>query len=88
MEHFKCAAIIYKTGNNVWTERIGRRHHEIIKAIHDAGEIEQYKKTHVDGFIVGEDWTAYFVDRETATEMAKAWGIKMRGSVLTSEDLW
>lgn len=88
MKHFKCAAIKYKTGEDTWTERRGRRHHEIIKAIHDAGETSQYKKCHIDGFIFGEDWTAEFVDRETATEIAKQMGIEMRGSVLTSEDLW
>ena len=88
MRYFKCAAIRYKTSGDIWTERRGKRHHEIIKAIHDAGETEQYKKCHVDGFIIGEDWTEEFVDRETATEIAKAWGIKMRGCVLTSEDLW
>lgn len=33
-------------------------------------------------------WIARFVDRETATEIAKEIGIKMRGCVLTSEDLW
>lgn len=88
MRHFKCAAIRYKTDEDIWTERRGRRHHEIIKAIHDAGETEQYKKSHIDGFIIGEDWTAEFVDRETATEIAKEMGIKMRGCVLTSDDLW
>lgn len=38
MRHFKCAAIRYKTDEDIWTERRGRRHHEIIKAIHDAGK--------------------------------------------------
>ena len=88
MRHFKCAAIRYNAGEDIWTERRGKRHHEIIKAIHDAGETEQYKKSHMDGFIIGEYWIDEFVDRETATKIAKALGIKMRGCVLTSEDLW
>ena len=50
MRYFKCAAIRYKTSGDIWTERRGKRHHEIIKAIHYAGETEQYKKCHVDGF--------------------------------------
>lgn len=88
MKHFKTAAIMYKNKEGDLVERRGRRHHEIIRAIHDAGDIALYKKWHVDGFIYGEEWTAQFIDREEATKIAKEQGIKMRGCVLTSEDLW
>ena len=88
MKHFKTAAIIYKNKEGNLVERRGRRHHEIIRAIHDAGDTALYKKWHVDGFIYGEEWTAQFIDREEATKIAEEQGIKMRGCVLTSEDLW
>lgn len=88
MIEFRCAAIIYKTGEDTWTERHGARHHEIIKAIHDAGGTSQYKKSHIDGFIIHDGIASRFFDRETATEIAREIGIKMKGCVLTSEDLW
>lgn len=88
MKCFKQAAIIYKNENGDFVERTGKRHHEIIKAIHDDGETSLYKKWHVDGFIYGENWTRTFIDRDKATEIAKEMGIVMRGCVMTSEDLW
>lgn len=87
-EEFKCAAIGYELPNGRWAERYGKRHHEILKAIRDAGEIDYYKKKHIHGFIIGLPWTARFVSTEEATEIAEERGIPMIGGVLTSEDLW
>ena len=61
---------MYKNKEGNLVERRGRRHHVIIRAIHDAGDIALYKKWHVDGFIYGEEWTAQFIDREEATKIA------------------
>ena len=87
-EKFKCAAIRYELPDGTWSERRGRRHHEILKAIRDAGEIEYYKKKHEHGFIIGFPWSARFVNTEKATEIAEGLRIPMIGGVLTSEDLW
>lgn len=90
MKKFKCAAIRYKTDDGKFVELRGERHHEIVEVIRHFyfGEFDAYKRTHIDGFIYGEEWTATFVTREEATEIAKEMGIKMRGCELTSEDLW
>ena len=87
-EEFKCAAIRYELPDGTWVERHGRRHHEILKVIKDAGDIEFYKRKHEHGFIIGFPWSARFVSTEEATEIAKERGIPMIGGVLTSEDLW
>lgn len=39
MKHFKTAAIMYKNKEGDLVERRGRKHHEIIRAIHDDGDI-------------------------------------------------
>lgn len=85
---FKSAAILYKDPNGEEKIITGRRHHEIIKNIHDLGHTDNYKKYHVDGFIVEHKGREYFKDRNQSTDIAKLLGIKMRASVLTSEDLW
>ena len=85
-EQFQCAAIQYDLPDGRIRERYGRRHHEIIKAIHDDGETEYYKKTHRDGFIIGLPWTARFVDRDEATRIAEEMGIKMKP--LGSQKRW
>lgn len=78
MKHFKTAAIIYKNKDGNLVERHGCRHYEIIRAIHNDGDIASFNKWHIEGFIYGEEWTAQFVDREEATKIAKEQGIKMR----------
>lgn len=88
MERFKAAAIRYKNKDGLISERHGKRHHEIIRAIHNDGEIEYYKQWHEDGFIFGESLTARFINREEATKIARDMKIPMIGCVLTSEDLW
>ncbi len=88
---FSCAAIrFYDRENGVWIEFYGRRHHEIIKDIHDKGYSDDYKSNHIDGFmyIIDDNPVPIFIDRDTATELAKSAGIPMIGCVLTSEDLW
>lgn len=75
----------------VTLESCGRRHYEIIKDIHDEGYTEDYLAWHVDGFMymIDDDPSPMFMDRDTATEVAKAAGIPMIASnCLTSEDLW
>lgn len=91
---FLSAAIQIKLPDG--TEKIftGKRHHEIIKDIHDAGLTDIYKETHVDGFMLRYTKTRngkngkVFKDRTLSTEIAKSMGIWMRSGVLTSEDLW
>ena len=88
---FLCAAIrFYDRENGVWVESCGRRHHEIIKDIHDEGYSDDYKANHIDGFMymIDDDPSPIFINRDTATELAKLAGIPMIGCVLTSEDLW
>lgn len=88
---FLCAAIrFYDRENGVWLESCGKRHHEIIKNIHDEGHTDDYKANHIDGFMymIDDDPSPIFIDRETATELVKTADFKMIGSVLTSEDLW
>ena len=46
---FLSAAIrFYDRENGVWLESCGRRHHEIIKDIHDQGYEADYKANHTD----------------------------------------
>lgn len=59
-----------------------KRHHHILHAL----PIEIPHDRLVQGFML--DGIGGFIDREEATRYAKANGIKMIGSVLTSEDLW
>lgn len=84
---FKSAAIQYKKNGHI-VERYGTRHHEIIKTIADLGDTEYYKAWHQDGFIYGDEWVNQFLTRAEATEKAEEMGIEMRGSELTTEDLW
>ena len=88
---FLSAAIqFYDRENEVWLEMCGERHHQIIKKIHDQGYEEDYKAHHKDGFmyILDDEYSPRFMDRETATEIVKANDFNLIGSVLTSEDLW
>ena len=88
---FLSAAIrFYDRELGVWLESCGKRHHEIIKNIHDEGYEADYKANHTDGFMymIDDDPSPLFMDRETATEIVKGANIPMIGSVLTSEDLW
>lgn len=89
--HFVTSAICFwDSTHNKWINKTGRRHHEIIKNIHDEGYSNDYKKNHIDGFMyfLDNDYTLRFMDRNTATQIAKIAGFKMIGCVLTSEDLW
>lgn len=82
---FESAAIrFYDPVTNEFKIYTGRRHHEIIKHIHDDGLTMYYKKYHVDGFIIN----GVFHDRLMSTKIAQAHGIPMVGCELTSEDLW
>ena len=65
---------------NAILEFNGKRHHEIIKQIHDAGYIEDYKRNHIDGFTVLIDNKPLFLSREEATKIAKEENISMIGS--------
>ena len=87
-KEFVSAAILFIDDNGNEKIFTGRRHHEIIKDIHDAGYTDQYKRYHLDGFIVKWRDKEVFKDRELSTMIAKQKGIEMRSSVLTSEDLW
>ena len=82
------AAIQYKGSDGFLKMKVGRRHHEIIKQIHDDGDTESYLKNHVHGFIVTGKHDSMFIDTEEATELAELMNIPMRGGVLISEDLW
>lgn len=88
MVKFMKSAILYKDSNGHTKIRVGKRHHEIIKQIHDEGNTKSYFKYHVDGFILSSRYGSMFVDREEATELAESMNIPMIGCVLTSEDLW
>ena len=91
MLYFLSAAIqFYDRENGVWLEMCGKRHHEIYADIAKEGYAEDCKANHKEGFmyIVDDESSPRFIDRETATELAKASGLPMIGSVLTSEDLW
>lgn len=88
MIKFVNAAIQYQDKDGLFKRKVGRRHHEIIKQIHDDGDTEFYLKTHEHGFIVTGKHDSMFVDTEEATELAELMNIPMRGGVLTSEDLW
>ncbi len=88
---FLTAAIqFYDRENEVWLEMYGKRHHEIIKTIHNQGYEADYKANHKEGFmyILDDNYDVQFMDRETATKIAKDNGFNMIGCVLTSEDLW
>ena len=80
---FTEAAIKFKIDDE-WVIYTGERHHVIILKIARDGLTQEYKATHIDGFIYNNE----FIDRETATKIAKEKGIPMVSSILTSEDLW
>lgn len=82
------SAIMYYNNQNTPVLALGKRHHEIIKRIHDHGHTDEYKKSHVDGFVIKVNDEIRFLNREDATKLAKIIGIEMQGGVLTSEDLW
>ena len=90
MIEFVCSAIRFKSSKTGgWYELYGKRHHDILGEIYKQGLTADYKKTHIDGFIIKEDGKKRFVTREEATKIAKELGIKMTASnTLTSEDLW
>ena len=85
---FDSAIKFFNQTTKNWQLVKGTRHCEIIKKIADAGFTEDYKNSHIDGFLC--IWNGYiqFIDRGTATNFAKAANYPMTGSVLTSEDLW
>lgn len=88
---FLSAAIrFYNRELGMWLESCGKRHHEIIKDIYNQGYTADYKANHIDGFMymIDNNPSPLFMDRETATEIVKAANIPMIGCVLTSEDLW
>ncbi len=90
MIEFVCSAIRFKSlKTEGWYELYGQTHNEIIKTIFEKGQIADYMKNHIDGFIVKEAGKKRFVNQEEATKIAKKLGIKMRiNNKLTSEDLW
>ena len=90
MTQFICSAIRFRSlDTDTLYEIYGRRHHDIILDIANRGLTADYKKTHVDGFLIEEDGIPRFVDRDEATQIAKSMGIKMIApDTLTSEDLW
>ena len=90
---FLSAAIKIKLPDGSEQIFTGKRHHEIIKKINDAGLRDSYMKYHMDGFMLrytrirsGES-DEIFKDRELSTEIAKLMNIPMESSILTSEDL-
>lgn len=87
--NFICAAIRFKY-KNTWLEFYGIRHNDILKSIAEKGYTKYYKKNHIDGFMYTyeNNEKRYFMDRNTATQVAKENNFSMIGSVLTSEDLW
>ena len=85
---FYSSAIEFMDQSNNLMTVTGERHHDCIAEIAKMGLTEYYKKWHEDGFMCLIDSIPVFISREEATEMAKEMGISMRGSVLTSEDLW
>lgn len=87
-KEFISAAILFIDDEGNEKIFTGRRHHEIIAKIADAGYTEQYKRYHLDGFMVKIGDNEVFKDRELSTMIAKQKGIEMISSVLTSEDLW
>ena len=91
LKFIEAAIRIQDLETNSYLDICGKRHHEIIKRIHDIGYGDAYKKYHVDGFMVLDDETGSlaFVDREEATSIAEEQNIKMISpDALTSEDLW
>lgn len=77
-----CAAIRDPETRVVYSMPRPNRHHHILHAL--PKEIPRDRL--IEGFLL--DSLGGFLDREEATRYAKANGIKMIGSVLTSEDLW
>ena len=70
-------------------EMTGKRHHEIYKAIRDAGYYDDFCKWHEDGFIIVKNGELSFLNKEEATEYAKELSISTIASdILISEDLW
>jgi hypothetical protein len=86
---FICSAIRLKY-KRMWLEFYGVRHSDILQKIAELGYTKYYKKEHKDGFMYSyeNDEKMYFMDRATATQVAKENNFPMIGSVLTSEDLW
>lgn len=86
------AAIMFKhnvAGNDEIIIIEGVRHHLILEKIREWGLTDDYKKWHEHGFIVvTENYNLNFRTTEECTEWAKEVGFPMRGSVLTSEDVF
>ena len=82
----------YVKSSDTYSTMLGERHYNIIQDIKDLGLTEDYKASHIDGFLcrieTKKDSTIQFISRENATQIAKRANYSMIGSVLTSEDLW
>lgn len=85
---FDSAIRYYNLETKDWHIAFGKRHSDIIRKLADAGLTESYKTGHIDGFLCIINGYIQFIDRGTATNIAKAANYPMIGSVLTSEDLW
>ena len=88
---FLAAAIQFNTADCEVLMK-GERHCHIIQEIAEAGLTNDYKQSHIDGFLcrvnVRNHETTTFISRENATLIAKRANYPMIGSILTSEDLW
>lgn len=82
----------YVKSSDIYSTMLGERHYNIIQDIKNLGLTEDYKASHIDGFLckvtTKKDSIITFISRENATEIAKRANYPMIGSVLTSEDLW
>ena len=84
---YASAVEIMDEGSNLMTIT-GKHHADCIEKIKEKGFMHYYNSWHEDGFMVLVEGCSVFLGRDEATELAKALGVELSGTMLTSEDLW